>query len=171
MTEEKIKYTKVKFLKESPPFMGEDLEFYGDEEDGFEEGDIAKVPEYNAEILEEKGYAEEILQLGDVETVEDLEQFMENLAKELIQDSETPQEAGDRTSECRFGQAKDNKRPYDILREYDGEEVRQAEKQAIEQRIDDRIAEVNAIVLENLLKREIQAQLEQEESPMEVKNK
>lgn len=49
-------YEIVKITSEVPEFMGTDLETYGP----FEEGDEAKVPEDNAEILVNRGNAEKV---------------------------------------------------------------------------------------------------------------
>lgn len=49
-------YTKVRFTSECPEFTGTDLESYGP----FEEGDEAELPEDNAEIVVNRGTAEEI---------------------------------------------------------------------------------------------------------------
>lgn len=49
-------YISVEILKETPEFMGADLERYGP----FEEGDKAEIPEYNAEVLIERGNAEQV---------------------------------------------------------------------------------------------------------------
>jgi hypothetical protein len=45
---------KVEFLQKTPSFMGTDLVTYG----GYEEGDTARIPEDNAEILENRGNVE-----------------------------------------------------------------------------------------------------------------
>jgi hypothetical protein len=47
-------YVEVEFLHKTPQFMGTDLEQYG----GFEKGDVAEIPEDNAEILENRGNVE-----------------------------------------------------------------------------------------------------------------
>jgi len=47
-------YVEVEFLQKTPQFMGTDLEQYG----GFEKGDVAEIPEDNAEILENRGNVE-----------------------------------------------------------------------------------------------------------------
>ncbi|QKQ98508.1 hypothetical protein GKQ38_03205 [Candidatus Nanohaloarchaea archaeon] len=49
-------YTKVKITSEVPEFMGTDLETYGP----FDEGEEASLPEDNAEILVNRGNAEEL---------------------------------------------------------------------------------------------------------------
>jgi DNA replication initiation complex subunit (GINS family) len=49
-------YTYVKIVSEVPEFMGTDLETYGP----FEEGDEAEIPDDNAEILVNRGNAEEM---------------------------------------------------------------------------------------------------------------
>ena len=49
-------YTYVKIVSEVPEFMGTDLETYGP----FEEGDEAEIPDDNAEILVNRGNAEEL---------------------------------------------------------------------------------------------------------------
>lgn len=49
-------YVKVKILSEVPEFMGTDLESYGP----FEEGEEVKIPDDNAEILVNRGNAEEL---------------------------------------------------------------------------------------------------------------
>lgn len=49
-------YVKVKILSEVPEFMGTDLESYGP----FDAGEEVKVPEDNAEILVNRGNAEEL---------------------------------------------------------------------------------------------------------------
>ncbi|MFB6203455.1 MAG: hypothetical protein ABEK01_03095 [Candidatus Nanohaloarchaea archaeon] len=56
--EEKVEegYTKVKAVQEIPEFMGTDLETYGP----FDEGEEVVVPEDNAEILVNRGNAEEV---------------------------------------------------------------------------------------------------------------
>jgi len=54
--EEDDDYVKVKILGEVPEFMGTDLESYGP----FDQGEEVKVPEDNAEILVNRGNAEEI---------------------------------------------------------------------------------------------------------------
>lgn len=48
-------FTKIEIQEEVPEFMGTDLETYGP----FEEGDTATIPEENAEILINRGNAEE----------------------------------------------------------------------------------------------------------------
>ena len=48
------KKVKVKFLEYVPRFIGIDEEEYGP----FEKGEIAEIPEDNAKLLIEKGYAE-----------------------------------------------------------------------------------------------------------------
>ena len=48
-------YVEVRFEDSCPDFMGTDLESYGP----FEEGDLAEIPEDNAEILIGRGQAEE----------------------------------------------------------------------------------------------------------------
>jgi hypothetical protein len=48
-------YVEVEFESSCPEFMGTDLESYGP----FEEGDTAEIPEDNAEILVNRGQAEE----------------------------------------------------------------------------------------------------------------
>lgn len=54
--DEDADYVEVKFLSEVPEFMGTDLESYG----GFEEGDTAEIPKENAEVLVNRGSAEEV---------------------------------------------------------------------------------------------------------------
>jgi len=49
-------YNLVKIISDVPEFMGTDLESYGP----FEEGEEVKIPEDNAEILVNRGNAEEI---------------------------------------------------------------------------------------------------------------
>lgn len=49
-------YSHVKIVSEVPEFMGTDLETYGP----FEEGDEAEIPDDNAEILVNRGNAEEL---------------------------------------------------------------------------------------------------------------
>ena len=49
-------YVEVKILSDVPEFMGTDLESYGP----FEEGEEVKIPDDNAEILVNRGNAEEI---------------------------------------------------------------------------------------------------------------
>jgi len=49
-------YSYVKIVSEVPEFMGTDLETYGP----FEEGDKAEIPDDNAEILVNRGNAEEL---------------------------------------------------------------------------------------------------------------
>lgn len=49
-------YIKVEITSDVPEFMGTDLETYGP----FDEGEKAKIPEDNAEILTNRGNAEEI---------------------------------------------------------------------------------------------------------------
>ncbi|MFB6182883.1 MAG: hypothetical protein ABEI78_02355 [Candidatus Nanohaloarchaea archaeon] len=49
-------YTTIKITSEVPEFMGTDLETYGP----FNEGDKARLPEENAEILVNRGNAERI---------------------------------------------------------------------------------------------------------------
>jgi len=54
--EEDSDYEKVKIIAEVPEFMGTDLESYGP----FEEGEKVEIPEENAEILVNRGNAEEL---------------------------------------------------------------------------------------------------------------
>ena len=54
--QEKIKYTLVRFLKNTPPLVGVDLINYGP----FEEDDIANLPQENAKILIIEDFAEKI---------------------------------------------------------------------------------------------------------------
>ncbi|MFB1064875.1 hypothetical protein [Natrinema sp. H-ect4] len=49
-------YRKVRITSSVPEFRGTDLEVYGP----FEEGDEAEVPKDNAEILENRGNAEQV---------------------------------------------------------------------------------------------------------------
>ncbi|MFB6193098.1 MAG: hypothetical protein ABEK00_02505 [Candidatus Nanohaloarchaea archaeon] len=49
-------YTQVRITSDVPEFMGTDLETYGP----FEEGDKTEIPEDNAEILVNRGNAEEV---------------------------------------------------------------------------------------------------------------
>ena len=49
-------YKMVEIISDVPEFMGTDLESYGP----FEEGEEVKIPEDNAEILVNRGNAEEI---------------------------------------------------------------------------------------------------------------
>ena len=49
-------YQIVKIISDVPEFMGTDLESYGP----FEEGEEVQIPEDNAEILVNRGNAEEI---------------------------------------------------------------------------------------------------------------
>jgi DNA replication initiation complex subunit (GINS family) len=54
--QEKIKYTLVRFLKNTPPLVGVDLINYGP----FEKEDIANLPQKNAKILIIEDFAERI---------------------------------------------------------------------------------------------------------------